>query len=52
MSWAAVEQLRARLHAAAPGSAPPPLEVLCDAALGTLGTGDRDDDIALLAARF
>jgi hypothetical protein len=47
-----VELLRARLHAAASGSAAPTLETLCDEALGTLGAGDRDDDIALLAARF
>jgi len=47
-----VEGLRARLHAAASQPAPPTLEELCDRALGTLGEGDRDDDIALLAARF
>ncbi|MEY9996806.1 serine phosphatase RsbU (regulator of sigma subunit)/anti-sigma regulatory factor (Ser/Thr protein kinase) [Streptomyces sp. V4I8] len=47
-----VERLCARLRAAAAGSAPEALEKLCDAALGTLGSGDRDDDIALLAARF
>ncbi|MFJ8104852.1 SpoIIE family protein phosphatase [Streptomyces sp. NPDC096132] len=48
-----VERLRTRLHtAAAPGSPPPPLEELCDDALGVLGEGERDDDIALLAARF
>ncbi|TXS49264.1 serine/threonine protein phosphatase [Streptomyces sp. uw30] len=47
-----VERLCARLRAAARGSAPPSLEELCDAALGTLGSGGRDDDIALLAARF
>lgn len=46
-----VERLRSRPHAAAPGSAPPSLETLCDQALGALGTGDRDDDIAPLAAR-
>ncbi|MGW1609972.1 SpoIIE family protein phosphatase [Streptomyces sp. NPDC002285] len=49
---AGVEALRARLRAAASGSVPPALEDLCDEALGALGTGDRDDDIALLAARF
>ncbi|GHG99853.1 SpoIIE family protein phosphatase [Streptomyces lanatus] len=47
-----VERLCARLRAAASGPAPLSLEGLCDEALGTLGTGDRDDDIALLAARF
>ncbi|WP_443061888.1 SpoIIE family protein phosphatase [Streptomyces sp. NBC_00490] len=46
-----VEQLCARLRAGASGTAPAP-EELCDRALGTLGAGDRDDDIALLAARF
>ncbi|WP_443064669.1 SpoIIE family protein phosphatase [Streptomyces sp. NBC_00582] len=45
-----VERLRARLGAAASSTAP--LEQLCDDALGVLGAGDRDDDIALLAARF
>ncbi|WP_155060299.1 SpoIIE family protein phosphatase [Streptomyces blattellae] len=49
---AGVERLCGRLRAAGSGSAPPTLEDLCDNALGTLGTGDRDDDIALLAARF
>ncbi|MFF4654567.1 SpoIIE family protein phosphatase [Streptomyces sp. NPDC001381] len=47
-----VERLRARLHTAASRSAPPALEELCDEALGALGPGDRDDDVALLAARF
>ncbi|MFF6979900.1 SpoIIE family protein phosphatase [Streptomyces sp. NPDC008343] len=47
-----VEALRIRLRAASSGSAPPTLEKLCDEALGALGAGDRDDDIALLAARF
>ncbi|MGW2379809.1 SpoIIE family protein phosphatase [Streptomyces sp. NPDC001658] len=47
-----VERLRARMHAAGSGSAPPALETLCDEALGTLRSRDRDDDIALLAARF
>jgi serine phosphatase RsbU (regulator of sigma subunit) len=47
-----MERLRARLQRAAPGPVPPTLEVLCDEALGALGAGDRDDDIALLAARF
>jgi hypothetical protein len=43
-----VEQLRGRLQPAAGGT----LEDLCDRALGALGAGVRDDDIALLAARF
>jgi serine phosphatase RsbU (regulator of sigma subunit)/anti-sigma regulatory factor (Ser/Thr protein kinase) len=47
-----VDRLRARLRAAASGSGPPVPEEVCDQALGTLGAGDRDDDIALLAARF
>ncbi|MFC5220187.1 ATP-binding SpoIIE family protein phosphatase [Streptomyces coerulescens] len=48
-----VEQLCDRLRtAAARGSAPLSLETLCDEALGTLGSRERDDDIALLAARF
>ncbi|GHI03451.1 hypothetical protein Scel_17720 [Streptomyces cellostaticus] len=47
-----MEQLRARLEAAASGAAPPAPEELCDVALGTLGAAARDDDIALLAARF
>ncbi|MCX5337603.1 SpoIIE family protein phosphatase [Streptomyces sp. NBC_00140] len=47
-----VEQLCARLRAGAAGTTAPALEELCDRALGALGAGDRDDDIALLAARF
>ncbi|WP_322734563.1 SpoIIE family protein phosphatase [Streptomyces ferrugineus] len=47
-----VDRLCARLRAAASAAAPLALEELCDEALGTLGKGDRDDDIALLAARF
>lgn len=47
-----MERLRARLAEAAANSTPPALEMLCDQALGTLGPGDRDDDVALLAARF
>ncbi|MFG2307976.1 SpoIIE family protein phosphatase [Streptomyces sp. NPDC048566] len=45
-----VEELRIRLQATAPG--PTSLETLCDHVLGTLGPGNRDDDIALLTARF
>ena len=47
-----VDRLRARLRAAASGSGPPAPAEVCEQALGTLGAGDRDDDIALLAARF
>lgn len=47
-----VERLRARLRSAASDPAPPSLEKLCDRALGALETANRDDDIALLAARF
>ncbi|MGW1957969.1 ATP-binding SpoIIE family protein phosphatase [Streptomyces sp. NPDC001920] len=47
-----VEHLRTRLREAASSSTVTGLEDLCDQALGTLGVGDRDDDVALLAARF
>ena len=55
--WTGVELLCDRLHtASARLAAPHPdssgLEDLCDQVLGTLGPGTRDDDIALLAARF
>src|SRR5262249_59938195 len=53
--WTGIEQLREKLAATAqlPGADhPPPLEALCDEVLDMLGPGDRDDDIALLAARF
>ncbi|GHG37273.1 SpoIIE family protein phosphatase [Streptomyces hydrogenans] len=53
--WTGIEQLRERLTAAAQLTGPdhaPPLEALCDDVLDMLGPGDRDDDIALLAARF
>ncbi|GAA2073325.1 SpoIIE family protein phosphatase [Streptomyces albiaxialis] len=53
--WTGIEHLRERLAATArltrPGAAAP-LEPLCDEVLDILGPGDRDDDIALLAARF
>jgi serine phosphatase RsbU (regulator of sigma subunit)/anti-sigma regulatory factor (Ser/Thr protein kinase) len=53
--WTGIEYLREKLVETAgltrPGS-PPPLEPLCDEVLDILGPGDRDDDIALLAARF
>ncbi|MET9834954.1 SpoIIE family protein phosphatase [Streptomyces sp. NPDC006385] len=49
---AGVERLRTRLREAASGAAPTGLEELCDQALGMLGASDRDDDVALLAARF
>ncbi|MFF2927142.1 SpoIIE family protein phosphatase [Streptomyces celluloflavus] len=49
-----IEQLReCAAQAAQPThTGPPPLEALCDAVLGALGPESRDDDIALLAARF
>ncbi|WP_432092815.1 SpoIIE family protein phosphatase [Streptomyces sp. bgisy100] len=47
-----VELLRARLHAAAQAVPQPPLESLCDEVLDITGPGARDDDVALLAARF
>ncbi|MFE0699565.1 SpoIIE family protein phosphatase [Streptomyces sp. NPDC058872] len=53
--WTGIEQLRERLVATAQLTGPdhsPPLEALCDDVLDMLGPGDRDDDIALLAARF
>ncbi|WP_030892319.1 SpoIIE family protein phosphatase [Streptomyces sp. NRRL F-5053] len=53
--WTGIEHLREKLSATArltrPGAAAP-LEPLCDEVLDILGPGDRDDDIALLAARF
>ncbi|WNI17488.1 ATP-binding SpoIIE family protein phosphatase [Actinacidiphila sp. ITFR-21] len=50
--WGGIELLRERLRDAASVVSPPPLEPLCDEVLEILGPGDRDDDIALLAARF
>lgn len=52
--WTGIEQLRERLAETAQLTGPnsPPLEPLCDEVLDMLGPGDRDDDIALLAARF
>ncbi|MFF8842722.1 SpoIIE family protein phosphatase [Streptomyces sp. NPDC015127] len=53
--WTGIEQLRERLADTAQLTGPdhsPPLEALCDDVLDMLGPGDRDDDIALLAARF
>ncbi|MGP8299374.1 SpoIIE family protein phosphatase [Streptomyces inhibens] len=52
--WTGIEQLRERLAETARLTGPnsPPLEPLCDEVLDMLGPGDRDDDIALLAARF
>ncbi|KUO02798.1 hypothetical protein AQJ67_20430 [Streptomyces caeruleatus] len=47
-----MERLCARLRAAASGATPLALETLCDEALGMLGPGGRDGDVALLAARF
>ncbi|WP_431960055.1 SpoIIE family protein phosphatase [Actinacidiphila sp. bgisy160] len=50
--WGGIEMLRERLHTASALLCPPPLEPLCDEVLEIVGPGDRDDDIALLAARF
>ncbi|WP_443076525.1 SpoIIE family protein phosphatase [Streptomyces sp. TRM 70361] len=53
--WTGIEQLREKLTETAGltrPDTPPPLEPLCDEVLDILGPGDRDDDIALLAARF
>ncbi|WP_107400420.1 SpoIIE family protein phosphatase [Streptomyces africanus] len=53
--WTGIEQLRARVEVTAlltGPDEPPPLEALCEEVLDMLGPGDRDDDIALLAARF
>ncbi|WP_420719105.1 SpoIIE family protein phosphatase [Streptomyces sp. WM6386] len=53
--WTGIEQVREKLAATARLTGPdrpPPLEELCDEVLDMLGPGDRDDDIALLAARF
>ncbi|MFI6661442.1 SpoIIE family protein phosphatase [Streptomyces sp. NPDC050523] len=53
--WSGIELVRDKLvataHLTGP-DAPPSLEVLCDEVLDLLGPGDRDDDVALLAARF
>nr|WP_246041195.1 PP2C family protein-serine/threonine phosphatase [Streptomyces cadmiisoli] len=53
--WIGTEQLLERLSATAQLAGPddpPELEALCDDALDILGPGYRDDDVALLAARF
>ena len=53
--WTGIEQLREKLVETAQltrQDTPAPLEPLCDEVLDILGPGDRDDDIALLAARF
>lgn len=53
--WTGIEQLRERLVAIAQAvgpDRPPPLEALCDDTFDLLGPGDRDDDVAILAARF
>jgi anti-sigma regulatory factor (Ser/Thr protein kinase) len=50
--WAGIELLRDQLQSVASVSSLPPLERLCDEVLEILAPGDRDDDIALLAARF
>ncbi|MGA4881293.1 SpoIIE family protein phosphatase [Streptomyces lydicamycinicus] len=50
--WTGVELLRGRLEEVAARGAPPPLDMLCDAVLTVLDPDARDDDVALLAARF
>ncbi|WP_233580524.1 ATP-binding SpoIIE family protein phosphatase [Streptomyces triticirhizae] len=53
--WTGVEHLREKLASIAQltrRDAAAPLEPLCDEVLDIVGPGDRDDDIALLAARF
>ncbi|TDC26112.1 serine/threonine protein phosphatase [Streptomyces sp. 8K308] len=53
--WTGVEHLREKLAAISGLTRPDaalPLEPLCDEILDIVGPGDRDDDIALLAARF
>ncbi len=53
--WTGIDYLREKLAETAGltrPDTPPPLEPLCDEVLDILGPGDRDDDIALLAARF
>ncbi|WP_405816783.1 SpoIIE family protein phosphatase [Streptomyces sp. NBC_00040] len=53
--WTGIEQLRQRLSAKVQQTGlddPTQLEALCDDVLDMLGPGDRDDDIALLAAQF
>ncbi|ALC19228.1 serine/threonine protein phosphatase [Streptomyces pristinaespiralis] len=53
--WRGIELLREQLANTAQLTGPdrsPRLEALCDTVLDTLGPGDRDDDVVLLAARF
>ncbi|WP_037870163.1 ATP-binding SpoIIE family protein phosphatase [Streptomyces sp. SPB074] len=53
--WTGIEQLKDKLAETARltgADHAPPLEALCDSVLDVLGPSDRDDDIALLAARF
>ncbi|MGD1221038.1 SpoIIE family protein phosphatase [Streptomyces krungchingensis] len=47
-----VEALRRRLETTVDGRPTLSLELLCDQVVGSLGPAARDDDIALLAARF
>ena len=47
-----VEALRTSLRTVADGHSAPSLELLCDHILGAMVPGSRDDDIALLTARF
>ena len=53
--WTGVEHLREKLATISQLTRPDaalPLEPMCDEILDIVGPGDRDDDIALLAARF
>ncbi|MGA5564227.1 SpoIIE family protein phosphatase [Streptomyces platensis] len=50
--WTGLDLLCGRLEAVAARVAPPPLDMLCDAVLTLLDPDARDDDVALLAARF
>ncbi|WP_340558345.1 SpoIIE family protein phosphatase [Streptomyces sp. GSL17-111] len=53
--WSGIETLREKLVETGRLTRPDasaPLEPLCDEVLDIVGPGDRDDDIALLAARF
>ncbi|WP_431784567.1 SpoIIE family protein phosphatase [Streptomyces chumphonensis] len=53
--WSGIETLREKMAETGRLTRPDasaPLEPLCDEVLDIVGPGDRDDDIALLAARF
>ena len=49
--WTGIERLQKQMRAIGSLGCPP-LETLCDEVLNILDPGDRDDDVALLAARF